>query len=33
MLGYRIDAYFRDFKLSIEIYENGNSDRKIDHEI
>ena len=33
VLGYRIDLYFHDFKLTIKIYENGNSNRNIDYEI
>ena len=32
-LGYRIDLYFHDFKLTIKIYENGHSNRNIDYEI
>ena len=27
---YRIDLYFHDYKLAIEIDENGHSDRNID---
>ena len=30
ILSYRIDLYFRDYKLAIEIDENGYSDRNID---
>ena len=33
MLGYRIDLYFNDYKLAIEIDENGHSNRNIDYEI
>ena len=33
VLGYRIDLYFHDCKLVIEIDENGHSDRSIDYEI
>ena len=33
MVGYRIDLYFHDYKLAIEIDENGRSDRNIDYEI
>ena len=35
MLGYRIDLYFHDYKLTIDINGNGNgcSDRNIDFEI
>ena len=33
VLGYRIDLYFHDYKLAIEIDENGHSDRNIDYEI
>ena len=35
MLGYRIDLYFYDYKLTIDINGNGNgcSDRNIDFEI
>ena len=32
-LGYRIDLYFYDYKLAIEIDENSDSDRNIDYEI
>ena len=32
-LGYRIDLYFHDYKLSIEVDEKGNEDRHTDHEI
>ena len=32
VLGYRVDLYFHDYKLSIEIDENGHSDRNIDCE-
>ena len=30
---YRIDLYFHDYKLAINIEENGHSDRYIDYEI
>ena len=30
---YRIDLYFHDYKLAINIEENGHSDRNIDYEI
>ena len=30
VLSYRIDLYFHDYKLAIEIDENGHSDRNID---
>ena len=33
VLGYRIDLYFYDYKLAIEIDENGHSDRNNDCEI
>ena len=33
VLGYRIDLYFLDYKLSIKIDENGHSNRNIDFEI
>ena len=33
VLGYRIDVYFHDYKLEIEIDENGHGDRKIGYEI
>ena len=33
VLGYRIDLYFHDFKLTIKIYENGHSNRNLDYEI
>ena len=33
VLGYRIDLYFHDYKLSIEFDEKGHKDRNIDHEI
>ena len=32
-IGYRIDVYFHDYKLAIEIDENGQSDRDIDCEV
>ena len=33
VLGYRIDFYFHDYKIAIEIDENGHNDRNIDHKI
>ena len=33
VLGYRIDLYFHDFKLTMEIDENRLSDRNVDYEI
>ena len=33
VLSYRIDLYFHDYKLTIEIDENGHSDRNIDYKI
>ena len=33
VLGYKIDLYFHDYKLAIEIDEKGHKDRYIDHEI
>ena len=33
VLGYRIDLYFHDSKLAMEIDEEGHKDRNIDHEI
>ena len=33
VLGYRIDLYFHDYKLTIEVDELGHSDRNIDHNI
>ena len=33
VLSYRIDLYFRDYKLAIEINENGHGDRNINYEI
>ena len=33
VLGYRIDLYFHDYKLAIEIDEKGHKDRNIYHEI
>ena len=32
-LGYRIDLYFHDYKLAVEVDEKGHKDRNIDHEI
>ena len=33
VLGSRIDLYFHDYKLAIEIDDNGHSNRNIDYEI
>ena len=33
VLGYRIDGYFSNYKLTIEVAEPGHNDRYIDHEI
>ena len=33
VLGYRIDLYFYEYKLAIEIDELGHNDRNIDYEI
>ena len=33
VLGYRIDLYFYDNKLAVEIDENGHSDRNIQYQI
>ena len=33
VLGYKIDLYFHDYKLAIEVDEKGHKDRNIDHEI
>ena len=33
ILDYRIDLYFHDYKLAIEVDEKGHEDRKIDHGI
>ena len=33
VLGYRIDLYFHDYKLAIEVDEKGHKDRNMDHEI
>ena len=33
VLIYRIDLYFHDYKLTIEIDENGHSDRNVDYKI
>ena len=32
-LSYRIDLYFHDYKLAIEIHRNGHRDRNTDYEI
>ena len=31
--GYKIDLYFHDYKLAIEVDEKGHKERNIDHEI
>ena len=33
VLGYAIDLHVHDYKLTIEVYENGYSDRGIDYGI
>ena len=33
VLGYRIDLYFHDYKLAVEVDEKGHKDRNIDHDI
>ena len=33
VLGYKIDLYFHDYKLAIEVDKNGHKDRNVDHEI
>ena len=33
VLGYKIDLYFYDYKLAVEIDEKAHKDRNIDHEI
>ena len=33
VLGYRIDLYFHDYKLAIEVDKKSHKDRNIDHEI
>ena len=33
LLSYRVDLYFHDYKLAIEIDENGHSDKNIGNEI
>ena len=33
VLGYRVDLYFYDYRLAIEVDEKGHKDRNIDHEI
>ena len=33
ILGYRVDLYFHDYKLAIEVDKFGHSDRNIDYEI
>ena len=33
VLGYRIDQYFHDYKLAIEVDEYSHKDRDIDYEI
>ena len=33
VLGYRIDLYFHDYKLAVEVDKNRHSGRNIDYEI
>ena len=33
VLNYRIDLYFHEYKLAIEIYEKGHKDRNQDYEV
>ena len=33
VLGYKIDLYFYDYRLGVEIYDKGRKDRNINHEI
>ena len=33
VLNYKIDLYFLDYKLAIEVNEKGHEDRRIDYEI
>ena len=33
VLGYRIDLYFHEYKLAIEVDELGHNDKNIDYEI
>ena len=33
VLGYKIDIYFYDYRLAVEIYEKGRKDRNINYEI
>ena len=33
VIGYRIDLYFHEYKLAIEVDELGHNDRNIDYEI
>ena len=33
VLGYRIDLYFHEYKLAIEVDQLGHADRNIDNEI
>ena len=33
MSGHRIDSYFREYKLAIEINENGSSNRNIEYKV
>ena len=33
VLGSRIDLYFHDYKLAVEVDEKGHKDKNIDHEI
>ena len=33
VLGYKIDLYFHNYKLAVEVDEKGHEDRNIHHEI
>ena len=33
VLGYRLDSYILDYKLALEIDENGHSQKNIDYEV
>ena len=33
VLSYKIDLYFHDYRLAIEVDEKGHKDRNINHEI
>ena len=32
VLGYKIDLYFHEYRLAVEVDEKGHKDRNIDHE-